>query len=274
MMNLDTALSLLADTADSPLDLAEVALLLARAEYADLDVEAYLADFDALAHELRPRLRGSLESRTDALCRFLFHDLGFRGNQRDYYDPRNSYLNEVLDRRTGLPITLSAVAMAIGARAGLTVAGVGLPGHFVAKTIDDDCEILFDPFHGGRRLTPDECAIVVEQTTGVPFTATPDALRPVSLGQMVLRMLTNLKGVYLSQGDFTRGVRVIEQLRVLCPNDMLQRRDLGAALVQGGEPGRALAHLEAYLAARPNAGDVEGVRRLLSTARSTVAGWN
>jgi regulator of sirC expression with transglutaminase-like and TPR domain len=273
-MNLDAALALLAGNADSALDLAEVALLLARAEYATLDIDAYLAELNALAHEVRPRLRGPLEARTDALCRYLFHDLGFRGNRRDYYDPRNSYLNEVLDRRTGLPIALSAVAMAIGTRAGLTVVGVGLPGHFVAKAVEGEHEVIFDPFHGGRRLTPEECAILVEQTTGVPFHATPDALRPVPLGLIVLRMLTNLKGVYLRQGDFPRAVRVIEQLCLLSPDDVLQRRDLGAALIQDGRPGPSIAHLEAYLAARPDAGDGEAVGCLLRAARMTVAGWN
>jgi len=247
---------------------------MARTEYADLDVEAYLSELTALAHELRGRLRGGLEARADILCRYLFHDLGFHGNRRDYYDPRNSYLNDVLDRRTGLPIALSAVAMAVGARAGLTVVGVGLPGHFVAKVVEGGREVLFDPFHGGRRLTSDECAILVEQTTGVPFQATPEALRPVPVGLIVLRMLSNLKGVYLRQGDYPRAVRVIEQLRLLSPDDVLQRRDLGAALMQAGQPGRALAHLEAYLAGRPDAGDGDEVRRLLTAARTMVAGWN
>src|SRR5439155_3579704 len=135
-------------------DLAEVALLLARDEYPELDVEAYLGELTALAREARTRLRGGLEARTRGLCRYLFHDLGFRGNARDYYDPRNSYFNEVLDRRTGIPISLSAVALAVGDRAGLTLAGVGLPGHFVVKAVDADGEVLFDPFHGGRVLTP------------------------------------------------------------------------------------------------------------------------
>src|SRR5207245_10392581 len=132
-MDLDRVLDRLAHDAAAPVDVAELALQLARDEYANLDVEAYLSELTGMAHEAKNYLRGSLEARVFGLCRYLFHEMGFRGNVQDYYDPRNSYLNEVLDRRTGLPITLSLVAMAIGKRAGLSITGVGLPGHFVVK---------------------------------------------------------------------------------------------------------------------------------------------
>src|SRR5215471_14023907 len=132
-MNLDDALPLLARDPSADVDVAEVALCLAREEYPGVDVEAYLGELVAMAHDVRPRLRGGLPARVQALCRFLFHEMGFRGNTQDYYDPRNSYFNQVLDRRTGIPLTLSLVAMAVGSRAGLTVEGVGLPGHFIAR---------------------------------------------------------------------------------------------------------------------------------------------
>jgi regulator of sirC expression with transglutaminase-like and TPR domain len=273
-MNLDKALKLLAGDPAAPLDLAELALALARDEYPNLDVEAYLGEIDGLAREARSLMRGSLEARTRALCRYLFHDLGFHGNQKDYYDARNSYLNEVLDRRTGLPILLSAVAMIIAGRAGLRVVGVGLPGHFVAKAVEGDEEVLFDPFHGGRLLTPEQCEGLVERVVGAPFEATPDALAPVPLGVMVLRMLSNLKGTYLREGDFVRAARIIERVRQLCPDDLLQRRDLGATLLQGGQPGQAIDHLDAYLAGPPEPDDADAVRQLLEQARALVARWN
>src|SRR5437588_7561248 len=122
-MDLDAALTLLARDPGAPLDLAELALELARDEYPKLDVEAYLSELEGMAHEARTYLRGDLEARVTGLCRYLFHEMGFRGNQQEYYDPRNSYFNQVLDRRTGIPLTLSAVAMAVGRRAGLEVAG-------------------------------------------------------------------------------------------------------------------------------------------------------
>jgi regulator of sirC expression with transglutaminase-like and TPR domain len=274
MMDLDVALTLLARDPLAPLDLAELALLLARDEYPDLDVDAYLSELAGMAHEARSVLRGGLEARVRGLCRYLFHDMGFRGNQQDYYNARNSYLNDVLDHRTGIPITLSAVAMIVGGRAGLEVVGVGLPGHFVAKAVADGEQVLFDPFHGGRLLTPEECAVLVEQVTGTPFEASAEAFEPVPLGRIVLRMLTNLKGVYLRQADFTRAVRVIERLRQLVPEDVQQRRDLGAILVQMGESGRAIAHLEAYLEAVPEADDETVVRQVLGKARQQVARWN
>jgi regulator of sirC expression with transglutaminase-like and TPR domain len=200
--------------------------------------------------------------------------MGFRGNTKDYYDARNSYLNEVLDRRTGLPITLSAVAMAVGNRAGLEVFGVGLPGHFIAKAVAGGREILFDPFHGGRRLTPEDCEFLVEKLSGLTVKATPQLLEAASLGQIVLRMLTNLKGLYLRDGDFSRAVRVIERLRQLAPDDPLQQRDLGVSLIHAGQPGRAIDHLQAYLRATPQAGDRETVGQMIDQAKAAVARWN
>src|SRR5205807_10541056 len=163
------------------LDAAEIALCLAREEYPGVDVEAYLGELAAMAHDVRPRLRGGLPDRVRALCRYLFHELGFRGNSQAYYDPRNSYFNEVLDRRTGIPLTLTLVAITVGGRAGLMVEGVGLPGHFVVKAVEGSREVLFDPFHEGRLLAPRECEALVEQVTGSPFDATPETLAAATL---------------------------------------------------------------------------------------------
>src|SRR5215471_13230708 len=143
-MDLKSALPQLARDPAAPFDLAELALQLARDEYPDLDVEAYLSQLAGMAHEARPYMRGSLDARVNGLCRYLFHDLGFRGNTQTYYEAQNSYLNQVLDRRTGLPILLTVVAMAVGERAGLRIVGVGLPGHFVAKAVENGNELLFD----------------------------------------------------------------------------------------------------------------------------------
>jgi regulator of sirC expression with transglutaminase-like and TPR domain len=200
--------------------------------------------------------------------------MGFRGNAQDYYDPRNSYLNQVLDRRTGIPISLSAVAMAVGARAGLEVVGIGLPGHFVVKAVADREEILFDPFHGGRQLTPEDCELLVQQVTRTSFEATAANLRALPLGWMVVRMLTNLKAIYLRRSDFPRAVRVLERLRQLDPNDPVQQRDLGISLLRAQRPGPAIDHLTAYLAAAPNGEDNQAVRALLERARDEVARWN
>src|SRR6266849_5315379 len=230
-MNLDEALNQLAEQADARLDVAELALWLARDEYPELDVDAYLSELNGMAHEAKTYLRGSLEARVTGLCRYLFHEMGFRGNTQNYHDPRNSYFNQVLDRRTGIPITLSVLAMSVGQRAGLQVVGVGLPGHFVVKAVAEGREVLFDPFHGGRLLTPTDCEHLVQQVTGQSFAAGPATLAALPLGLLLMRLLNNLKAVYLGQKDFTRAVRVLERLRQLDPADPLQRRDLGISLL-------------------------------------------
>jgi regulator of sirC expression with transglutaminase-like and TPR domain len=273
-MNLDAALELLAREPHAPLDLAEVALLLARDEYPDLDVDAYLGELNAMAHEARTYLRGDLAARVTGLCRYLFHEMGFRGNTREYYDPRNSYLNQVLERRTGIPISLSAVTMAVGTRAGLQVVGVGLPGHFVVKAVEGCQEALFDPYHGGRLLGATDCEHLVRQVTGRSFAATAEHLVAMPLGPVVKRMLNNLKAIYVREGDLQRALRVMHRLQQLDADDPAQRRDLGATLLQAGQPGKAIDHLGAYLKARPGAPDAQAVRELLRQARKAVSGWN
>jgi regulator of sirC expression with transglutaminase-like and TPR domain len=273
-MDLDTTLARLAADPSAPLDPAELGLALARDEYPELDSEAYLSEIGGMAREARHYLRGDLESRVRGLCRYLFHDQGFRGNLKDYYDARNSYLNDVLDRRTGIPITLTVVAMAVGCRAGLAVVGVGLPGHFVAKAVEGNREVLFDPFHGGRLLELPDCERLVEQVAGTPFEANTHTLRAVPPRLIVERMLSNLKGIYLAGEDFERSLRVIARLCQLNPGDWLQRRDLGATFLRAGRPGPAIDHLEAYLAAQPSGKDAATVRDLLTKAQSAVAQWN
>src|SRR5262245_20169598 len=231
-MNLNLALTKLACEHDAALGLYELSLHLAGEEYTGVDVDGYLAELTALAHDVRPRLRGRLPTRVAALTRYLFHELGFRGNAQDYYDPRNSYFNQVLDRRLGIPLTLSLVTMAIGSRAGLPVFGVGLPGHFIVKAALEGDEQLFDPFHGGRLLEADECGALVERVTGTAFEVTAEALAPAPPLMIVVRMLTNLKAIYLRTGDFVRAARVIARLAQLLPADPTQRRDLGVCLLR------------------------------------------
>ncbi len=273
-MDLDTALDILAKNPAASLDLAEVALCLARDEYSSLDVEGYLSELDSMAHEARRYLCGDLAGRVRGLCRFLFHEMGFHGNTQHYYDARNSYLNDVIDRRTGLPITLSIVAMAVGERAGLEIAGLGLPGHFVVKAVAGEDEVIFDPFHGGRVLEPEVCEQMIQQVTGQPFRLTAEALKPALPGVIVVRMLSNLKAIYLRADDYPRLIRVTERLRQLMPNDLTQRRDLGTTLLQLGQPGKSIDHLEACLAADPTGPEADALRHLLDQAKGQVAKWN
>jgi len=273
-MNLEEIFTQLEKEQEADCDLAEILLHLARDEYSDLDIEAYLSEIAGMAHEAKRLLRGKLPDRVHGLCRYLFHEMGFRGNTAEYYDPRNSYLNEVLDRRTGIPISLSILTMAVGSRAGLPVAGVGLPGHFVVKSVLNGEQVLFDPFHGGRQLSTSDCEILVRQVTGMNFQASEANLRPLSLRWIIARVLTNLKTVYFHQEDYLRTIRVVQRLRQLTPGDPVLRRDLGISLVQAGYPGKAIEHLEAYLAAVVNPPDSKKLRKLLDRAYSLVGQWN
>lgn len=273
-MNLDHVLRRLAEDPGTSVDVSEVALHLAKDEFPDLDVEAHLSELTAMGHEASRYVRGDFAARVHGLCRYLFHDLGFHGNRREYYDPANSYLHMVLDRRTGIPISLSVIAMAVGQRAGLDIVGVGLPGHFVIKAREGDEEIFIDPFHGGRVISPEECEILVEQATGQPFEASVATLQACPPAVVLRRMLNNLKGVYLSREDFTRAIRVMERVRQLAPDDATQWRDLGVGYLQVGQPGKAIDHFESYLIAHPEAADAPTVQQVLEQARKALAQWN
>ena len=271
---LDSLLDELARDPAADVDVAVVALLLAADEYPDLDPWGYVDRLHDLADRAGLYLVGGLGRQVAGLSHFLFEGEGFRGNATNYYDPRNSYLNEVLDRKVGLPITLSVLAMAVGKRAGLEVVGVGLPGHFIAKAVRDGEEVLFDPYHGGQILTPTECEDLVETVTGRPFTVTAEALAATPPGSIVARMLNNLRGIYSGREDWGRLAGVLGRLRQLDPRDVSLRRDLGAALMQAGKPGPAIDHLRAYLDESPFAEDAAEVRTLLNRAVADVARWN
>jgi regulator of sirC expression with transglutaminase-like and TPR domain len=273
-MDVNSALNLLAHKPEAELDVAELALHLARDEYPSVDVEAYLAELEAMAREASRYMRGPLSARVHGLCRYLFHDLGFRGNKKDYYDPLNSYFNQVLERRTGIPITLSAVVIAVGRRAGLPVVGVGLPGHFIVKAVEAGQRVLFDPYHGGRILTATDCENLVRQVTGRDLEVTEEQLLDLPLGLMIMRMLNNLKVIYLKRSDLPRAIRVLERLRQLAPQDAELQRDLGVCLVHAGHAGKAIDLLSAYLQAAPEAMDAEAVGDVLRKARGQVAEWN
>ncbi|HEV3386087.1 MAG TPA: transglutaminase-like domain-containing protein [Gemmata sp.] len=274
-MKLTSALAALAADPDHPVDLARVALLIAHDAYPQMNPWTYLHRLDSLADQVRNRLRGSLEARTAALSSFLFEDCGFAGNTEHYYDPRNSYLNKVLDRQIGLPISLSLVAMAVGTRAGLPVVGVALPGHFVAKAIDSSGDqVLFDPFNGGEFLDEDGCEALVTAITGRPFEVTPEALAATSPGAFILRMLNNLKTAYLADRSHLRASRIARRLTQLLPDDPTQQRDLGLLLVQSNRFGPAINPLRHYLTLVPDADDAGDVQKILARALGEVARWN
>lgn len=271
---LDQFLRELADDPEAPIDVAEVALYLAVDEYPELCVEDYRDQLDALANAADAYAEGSWEQRVTGLCYYLFEEEAFAGNSDDYYDPRNSYLNEVLERRLGLPITLSILAMSVGARLGLEIAGLGLPGHFIAKATHGHEAILFDPFHRGQLLTIEACEQVVQAITGQPFQLTIAHLQPTPNAAIIMRLLNNLKNIYVQRADYQRTARILQRQRQLAPNDVTLRRDLGITYLRAEQPGAALDHFQAYLKVATNAPDAAEVRGLLAQAKRELARWN
>ncbi|HUC44053.1 MAG TPA: transglutaminase-like domain-containing protein, partial [Candidatus Sulfotelmatobacter sp.] len=154
--------------APGPLPLVEATLLVAAEEYPELDVMAPMARVEAIGTEAARRVAGVTNpfARLDAVRALLFEDIGFRGNVEQYDDPRNSYLNEVLDRKLGIPLTLSILAIEVSRRAGLEAVGVGLPGHFIVRIVEQGRNLLIDPFHGGQIVTVEDCRDLVVRTTG------------------------------------------------------------------------------------------------------------
>lgn len=257
-----SSFAVLAGRRSDEIPLAEAALLIAAEEYPGLDVGGYLARIDALADEVREEVDNAEDARTagTALTSFLYEREEFRGSTDDYYDPRNSFLNEVLDRRRGIPITLSILYMEVGARLGLAVRGIGLPGHFIVKLADAGTYV--DPFSGQVDLGESDCAERVRAIHGERATLEPTMLAPQSNRQILTRVLTNLRVIYRAQNDAPRARAALDRLILLNPGSGQLYRDRAAVMARLGEYHLALT-------------DVEQVRRLQPTVRRSrrFRGW-
>jgi regulator of sirC expression with transglutaminase-like and TPR domain len=245
---------------------ARAGVLFAReVDYPDLRPSQVIVQIDDLADQARSAVTGQANAQEAglALARFLFEAQGFQGNSLDYSDPRNSYLNDVLERRLGIPISLSVLYVEIGRRLGLPVAGVGMPGHFIVSVADDAGgePLYLDPFNGGRTLTVEDCRKLVQRSTGFAERFDPDWLLPTPPRDIVARMLNNLRGFYLSVEDWPMAVAVLERLQALQPAVSAHWRDLGVLHYRNGQFQKASALLNEYLAREPNAPDVESVRQ-------------
>ncbi len=218
-----------------PLD--EAAMLLAAHAYPGLDVDAELARIDLLADTCQ-------DHTFDGLCRHLFEELGFSGNTHRYGDPRNSFLNDVLSRRVGIPISLCVLTMEVARRIDVVLAGVGMPGHFLVRHDGGD-QVYLDPFGGGRRLSADDCATLFRSVHGPSAPLDPRILAPVGPRAILVRMLANLRQVYSSFGD-ARSLGWVLRLRAAIPTESpADQVDLASALASLGRFGEAAAVLEA-----------------------------
>jgi len=266
--------SALVSREDGEIELARACLQIAEDAYPGLDVDGYVGEINRYAGRLRARLApdASPEDRVIALNEFLFDDLGFSGNADEYYDPRNSYLNEVLDRRRGIPITLSVLYMEVGRRIELPFEGVSFPGHFLVRLPMRGGTLVLDPFSGGipqseaelrerlKRVVPRGLAGIKAGGVTVAELPLDQFLEAASNRQILARLLRNLKGVYREKDDAERLLQVLNRMVIVAPEAAAELRDRGY-VYQRLECWRpALQDLSAYLEREPEAADLAEVR--------------
>ncbi|MHB8744838.1 MAG: SirB1 family protein, partial [Sulfuricaulis sp.] len=249
---------------DQDLNLAEAALLIAMDEYPGLDVEAYLRQLDELATGVQQRLpaHAGLEDILVTLNQFLFVELGFTGDTETYDDPRNSFLNEVLDRKRGIPITLSILYMEVGRRLGLPLKGVSFPGHFLVKFSTHEGEVVLDPFSGGSLMSKEDLEAILEETYGgVSDIHAPleRLLTTTGKKEILVRMLRTLKATYLRREQYDKALSVVDRILLIQPDQPDEVRDRGLIYEHLECFRAALSNFQSYLTMRPSAGDAPDV---------------
>ena len=259
---------------DEAVDLAEASLLIACGEYPGLDIARYLEHLDAMGCDVRERIGPGPMAGVEAMNGYLFEQEGFHGNLEDYYDPRNSFLNEVIDRRMGIPITLSIIYMEVARRAGLEVYGVGLPGHFLVRAENRGGTLLVDPFHGGAILSESDCQKRLDRVFDGRVRLEPGMLAPCARKDILARMLRNLKAIYVKADDYHRGLRTMDLLLALEPGSAEDRRDRGLLHAAFDCYSLAAADLEAYLALAPAAPEAKALLVKINEMRSLAARLN
>ena len=208
--------------------LDQAALLIGAWEYPERDLDEYKALLDRIAKEALPDVRAAANGteRAHAISDHLFGRHGFSGNVEDYYDPRNSFLCDVIDRRTGIPISLSVLYLEVARRVGVLAQGVNFPGHFIVRVAIEDAWLFLDPYDRGRVLTPADLETLLRKTTTPNAVLEPSVIAAASKRQIVARMLVNLAGIYGRMGDLPRSLDVLERLAVLEPSNPRIARDL------------------------------------------------
>jgi regulator of sirC expression with transglutaminase-like and TPR domain len=254
---------------------ARAALLIAAEEEPGrCDVGRCLARLDEMGAEARARMQSRGGSEVEALNQYLFDELGFAGDQANYYAPRNSLLNYVLERRLGIPITLSVVYMEVGRRAGLGVEGVGMPGHFIVRATEEDGRaLLVDPFYG-KVVDEDDCQQRLDTIYGGQIPLGEEHLRAVGPRDILVRVLGNLKGIYVQSQLYQRALAAVERILLLAPLDPDEHRDRGMLLAQLDRLAPAIEEVQSYLTAAPDAPDAESVREQLKKMQIRLAMLN
>jgi len=264
---------------EEEIDLAEAALVLAAGEYSDLDIDAYLKRLDEMAATLRRRLRPDISTSETiiALNHYLFEELGFAGNAEEYYDPRNSFLNEVLDRKLGIPITLSVLYIEVGRRIGLPLHGVSFPAHFLVKCALRDGAIVLDPYAKGASLGLDDLQQrLAALCDGIELepAAVKSMLAVAGKREILVRMLRNLKGIHLHKNELDKALAAVDRIIALAPQAAEEYRDRGRIYLDLECCRAALADFRSYLLLKPEADDANEVRRKTAELQQFAARLN
>ena len=254
-----------------PLDRA--ALAIALEEYPDLNTESYLSQLDTLAArvEVLAGYDRSPLNVLESLNEVLFIQEGLRGNTEDYYDPRNSFLNTVLETKNGIPISLSVIYLEVARRINFEMRGVGFPSHFIVKYSGPEREILVDPFNLGRFLTTEDCQELLDRVYGGSVQMQPIFLQAMEKKGIVSRMLYNLKGIYYQKEEQQKALNVVEQILLLNPGTLSEIRDRGLLYMQTSLFAKALADLEFYLSHAPAPEGRSYLEGHIKTLRSIVS---
>lgn len=261
-----------ADTVGGDFDLATGALLVASTDDPNVDIDGCRANLDRMAEAARARTpseAGPLEE-LNAITDLLFGVIGFAGNRDDYYDPNNSYLHQVLERRLGIPITLSLLSIEVGRRAGVPVLGIGMPGHFLVRHRDEQ-NYFVDAFNGGVLMNRDECGAVLRQAAGDDARLEEHHLNPVTPREILARVLRNLKAIYWDREEFDRCITTIGALMAVLPDRPEEQRDRAVVHLKAGNHQQSADDFAAYIEAAPHADDIETVRNALSRLRGTLS---
>ncbi|MBM2803033.1 MAG: hypothetical protein HW419_926 [Deltaproteobacteria bacterium] len=258
---------------DEAIDLGHAALTIALSEYPTLDISAYLGRISDLALEVAERAGPDADAfRTIAALNFvLFSEQGFHGNREAYYDPANSFLHRVIERKTGIPITLSVLYMEVGKRIGLNFNGVGFPGHFLVKTAVDGSEVVIDPYNGGDIKAPKDLDQMLHDMYGGKVGLRPEFLAPLPNKQILKRMLGNLKAIYGRGDEWVKMLAVLDRLIIVDPVSVEDIRDRGAVYLRLECYGQAKDDFETYLRLAPDARDAAAIRdQLIELGKQVV----
>ena len=257
---------------EEKIDLGRAALAIALFDYPQLDIPAYLNRIDGLAIEVTRHCQGSPSGQKslDALNTVLFERHGFRGNRKDYYDPKNSFLHEVLDRRIGIPITLSVLYIEVGQRVGLAIEGVGFPGHFLVKYSGHGVEIVIDPFQGGQIRSREDLSVMLGNTYGSAVTLQEGFLRAAGKREILRRILGNLRGIYAKANDLVRLLSVLDLSLILDPASSERFRERAGVYLRLECFSQAREDFETYLRLAPEAEDSAEIREQLVSLSNRV----